>query len=217
MDGAIVKSGVKRQLVIATGNMGKAKEFQRLLKDFPIEIKGLGDFGPIPEVEEDGDTFEENAVKKARFTARVLGLPALADDSGLMVDALDRRPGVYSARYAGENAGDLKNNRKLLAEMEGVEDRRASFMCVIAIAVPRGPALIYEGKCEGVIAHEMKGEGGFGYDPLFYYPSMKKTFAQMTPDEKNSVSHRGRAMNELKDEFNKVMIWLSQRLAEEPF
>ena len=206
-----------RPLVIATRNRGKVLEFKRLLGGFGIEIKSLDEFGPLPEVEEDGLTFEDNAVKKARFAARILGLPALADDSGLVVTALGGLPGVYSARYAGDDASDEANNRKLLEVMRGVKNREASFVCVIAIAVPRGPALIYEGTCQGVITEEMRGMGGFGYDPVFYYPPLGKTFAEMTEEEKNRVSHRGKAMAELKKEFDKVLIWLKQRLEEEPF
>ncbi len=205
-----------RPLVIATRNKGKLAEFKELLKGFDLEVRGLDDFGPIPEVMEDGETFEENAVKKARFTAKVLGLPALADDSGLVVKALGGAPGVYSARYAGAGANDEANNKKLLKAMEGVADRQAEFVCVIAIAVPRGPALIYEGRCQGEILEEARGKGGFGYDPVFYYPPLKKSFAELSPEEKNKVSHRGRAMNELKGEFDKVLIWLQQRLLEEP-
>lgn len=203
-------------LVLATRNQGKVAEFQELLSGFDVEIRGLADFGPIPEVSEDGKTFEDNAYKKAHFTAKVLGFPALADDSGLVVEALGGEPGVLSARYAGEGAGDEVNNRKLLAAMEGIADRRAAFECVIAIAVPRGPALVYRGRCEGEIAREALGANGFGYDPLFFYPPLKKTFAQASIEEKNRVSHRGRAMAELKKEFDKVLIWLEQRLSEEP-
>ena len=206
-----------RPLVLATRNKGKVSEFKRLLADFCVEIKSLDDFGPIPMVEEDGRTFEDNAYKKASFTAKVLGMPALADDSGLMVRALDGVPGVHSARYAGDGATDEANNLKLLNAMKGVEGREATFMCIIAIAVPRGPALIYEGTCDGLITHDMIGSGGFGYDPVFYYPPLDKTFAEMSPEEKNSVSHRGKAMAELRDEFGKVLIWLRQRLEEEPY
>ena len=206
-----------RPLVIATRNQGKVSEFKELLKDFDIEIKSLQDFGPLPEIQEDGETFEDNAVKKARFAARILGLPALADDSGLVVRALGGLPGVHSARYAGEHGDDLANNRKLLQAMKGIKDREATFVCVIAIAVPRGPALIYEGTCKGIITEEITGTGGFGYDPVFYYPPLGKTFAEMTPEEKNRVSHRGKAMAELREEFDKVLIWLRQRLEEEPF
>ena len=147
----------------------------------------------------------------------MLGFPALADDSGLRVEALDGDPGVYSARYAGEGASDQENILKLLEAMKGKKNRRATFECVIAIAVPRGPALIYEGRCDGEIIHEMRGENGFGYDPIFFYPLGRETFAQMSSDEKNRVSHRGKAMAELREEFDKVLIWLNQRLAEEPF
>jgi len=211
------KTALERPLVLATRNEGKISEFKDLVAGFDIDIKGLNDFGPIPEVEEDGDSFEDNAYKKAAFTAKVLGLPALADDSGLMVKGLDGMPGVRSARYAGEGATDEDNNLKLLKAMEGVSDREASFMCVIAIAVPRGPALIYEGTCDGLIATGVRGTKGFGYDPLFYYPPLKKTFAELSSEEKNRVSHRGRAMAELESEFEKVLIWLRQRLEEEPF
>ncbi len=204
-----------RPLVLATKNMGKIAEFRDLFDGVSVSLKSLDDFGPIPEVVEDGETFEDNAVKKARFTARVLGFPAIADDSGLVVEALGGRPGAYSSRYAGEGATDLDNNRKLLKDMEGITDREAYFLCVLAIAVPRGPALIYEGKCEGVIAREMSGGQGFGYDPLFYHPPSGKTFAEMSSEEKNRLSHRGKAMLELKGEAKKVLIWLSRRLKEE--
>ena len=143
---------IDRPLVLATRNSGKIAEFRTLFSGFPIEMKSLNDFGPIPDVVEDGKTFEDNAYKKAHFTARVLGFPALADDSGLVVEALGGQPGVFSARYAGEGAGDEANILKLLKAMEGVSDRRAAFECVIAIAVPRGPALVYSGRCEGEIA-----------------------------------------------------------------
>jgi len=195
-------------LVIATRNKGKTSEIRDLLKDFPIEIKNLDDFGPIPQVEEDGTTFEENAYKKASFTARVLGFPAIADDSGLTVDALGGAPGIYSARYAGEHAGDEQTCAKLLKEMEGISNRKAAFECVISIAVPTGPALTYEARCEGLIAQQPAGSNGFGYDPVFYYPPLGKTFAELTREEKNTVSHRGKALKELRDEFDKVVKWI---------
>jgi XTP/dITP diphosphohydrolase len=210
------KHRIDRPLVLATHNQGKIVEFMKLLLDFDMEIRSLNDFGSIPEAVEDGATFEENAYKKAHFTARVLGFPALADDSGLAVPALGGDPGVRSARYAGDGTDDLQNNLKLLKAMEGIRDRKAAFECVIAIAVPRGPALIYEGRCEGEILESMEGDGGFGYDPLFYYPPLKKTFGQMSVEEKNRISHRGKAMAELREEAEKVLIWLDQRLAEEP-
>jgi XTP/dITP diphosphohydrolase len=208
---------VDRPLVLATRNQGKVLEFKELLADFDIVIKSLNEFGPIPSAEEDGKTFEENAYRKAHFTARVLGLPALADDSGLCVEALGGEPGVRSARYAGEGASDEENSRKLLEAMEGQSNRKAAFECTIAIAVPRGPALIYEGRCEGEIKTRFTGSKGFGYDPIFYFPALKKTFAQMSREEKNRVSHRGKAMEELRQEFDRVLIWLEQRLAEESY
>jgi XTP/dITP diphosphohydrolase len=208
---------LKRPLVLATRNRGKIAEFRALLAGFEVDIRSLEDFGPIPTVEEDGDSFEENAYKKAHFTARVLGFPALADDSGLTVETLGGQPGVFSARYAGEGASDGDNNRKLLQALDGKSDRKAAFECVIAIAVPRGPALIYEGRCEGEITPEERGDEGFGYDPVFFYPPLDRTFAQMSREEKNRVSHRGQAMAELGKEFDKVMMWLEARLEEEPF
>lgn len=211
------KMKLDRPLVLATKNKGKVSEFKDLFRGFDFEVKSLNDFGPIPPVIEDGETFEDNAVKKAQLTAKLLGLPAIADDSGLTVKALGGEPGVFSARYAGEGATDEANNIKLLRAMREIEQREAAFICILAIAVPRGPTLIYEGACEGLIAQEISGNQGFGYDPLFYYPPLNKTFAQMSPAEKNSVSHRGRAMAELKGELEKVLIWLRQRLAEEPF
>jgi len=199
-------------LVIATSNPGKTAEIRDLLDGFPIHIKNLGDFGPILPVEEDGDTFDDNAYKKASFVAKVLGLPALADDSGLVVDALGGAPGVYSARYAGENATDEQRYIKLLKEMKGQTNRKATFECVISIAVPSGPALTYEASCEGLITEEPAGDGGFGYDPVFYYPPLEKTFGQLTLEEKGRVSHRGKALQELREEFDKVLTWIEQHM-----
>jgi len=203
-------------LVFATYNAGKTREIRSILKGYPLTVRDLSDFGPIPLVEENGTTFEDNAFKKAAFTAQVLGLPTLADDSGLVVPALNGAPGIYSARYAGPTASDADNNRKLLREMEGVEDRSAVFECVLALAVPTGPALIYEGRCEGLILEEPRGSGGFGYDSLFYYPPLDKTFAELSSEEKNKVSHRGQALRELAEEFDRVLIWLRHRLEEAP-
>jgi XTP/dITP diphosphohydrolase len=200
-------------LVIATRNKGKKQEIKDLLKDFPVEIKNLDDFGPIPNLEEDGDTFDENAYKKASFAASILGLPALADDSGLIVEALDGAPGIHSARYAGENATDEQRYLKLLDDMEGKSNRKAAFECVISVAVPTGPALTYEARCEGLIATEPAGSNGFGYDPVFFYTPLNKTFAQITGDEKNRISHRGKALAEFKSEFDKVLIWIRQHMS----
>jgi XTP/dITP diphosphohydrolase len=205
-------------LVIATSNPGKVAEMRDLLTGFPIQLKSLTDFGPIPAVEEDGKTFDENAYKKASFTAKILGIPALADDSGLVVEALDGAPGVLSARYAGENATDERRVAKLLKEMKGKTNRNARFECVLSIAVPSGPALTYEARCEGLVAEQPAGQSGFGYDPIFFYPPLKKTFGQMTRAEKSHVSHRGKALNELKQEFDKVLLWVRRHMPlEEKF
>ena len=195
-------------IVIATRNKGKTAEIREMLKDFPVNIKNLDDFGPIPEIEEDGDTFDENAYKKASVTARILGMPALADDSGLLVESLGGAPGVHSARYAGEKATDKQRCEKLLEEMKGKTNRKAAFECVISIAVPTGPALTYEARCEGLITEEPAGQNGFGYDPVFFFPPLKKTFAELTRTEKSLVSHRGKALGELKEEFDKVLTWI---------
>ena len=199
-------------LVIATRNKGKTKEIKDLLKDYPVDIKDLDDFGSIPQIEEDGDTFDENAYIKASFAARILGLPALADDSGLIVEALDGAPGIHSARYAGENASDKEKYLKLLHEMKGKTNRRAAFECVISVAIPTGAALTYEARCEGIIAEEPAGSNGFGYDPVFFYPPFHKTFAQISRSEKNRISHRGKALAELKSEFDKVLVWIRQHM-----
>jgi XTP/dITP diphosphohydrolase len=203
---------VRQLLVLATRNAGKTREIREFLRDFPVEIKNLDDFGPIPLVEEDGTSFDENAYKKASFIAKILGLPALADDSGLEVEVLGGAPGVHSARYAGPSATDEENNAKILHEMGGKTNRAAAFVCVISIACPSGAALTYEARCEGLIAEAPYGNNGFGYDPVFYYPPLKRTFAQLSAEEKNRVSHRGKALAELKKEFEKVLIWIRQNL-----
>jgi XTP/dITP diphosphohydrolase len=203
-----------RILVIATRNKGKTAEIRGLLDTFPVTIKNLDDFGPIPEVVEDGDTFDENAYKKASFTARVLGYPALADDSGLVVEALNGAPGVHSARWAGPDATDAQLGNKLLAALGTRTNRSAAFECVISIAVPAGPALTYEGRCEGTISHAPAGTNGFGYDPVFFYPPLNKTFAQLTMAEKSRVSHRGKALQEFRNEFDKVMQWIDRHMPE---
>lgn len=202
----------KTTIVIATRNRGKTSEIRQILKGFPVLIKNLDDFGPIPEIEEDGASFEENAYKKASFAARVLGFPALADDSGLCVNALDGAPGIYSARFAGESATDAERCAKLLDMLKDAGDRSAAFVCAISIAVPKGAALTYEGRCEGIIAETPSGENGFGYDPVFFYPPAATTFACLPADEKNRVSHRGRALDSVKDEFENVLKWISLQM-----
>jgi XTP/dITP diphosphohydrolase len=212
---SVMRSYMLPIIVLATRNKNKIKEFKELLTGIALEIRSLGDFGPIPEAVEDGLTFDDNAYKKAYHTAKVLGLPALADDSGLAVTALNGAPGVHSARYAGDRATDEDNCRKLLREMEEIKDRRASFHCVISLAVPSGPALTYEGSCDGIILSEPRGTNGFGYDPLFYFPQLGKTFAELTIAEKGTVSHRGKVLQEFRLEIDKIKKWLEQRLAEE--
>ena len=199
-------------LVIATRNKGKTSEIRALLSGFQVIVKNLDDFGPIPEVREDGETFDENAYKKASFAAKILGFPALADDSGLIVEALNGAPGVLSARYAGENATDEERCLKILKQMNGKDNRKAAFECVISIAVPGGAALTYESRCEGLITENLRGKNGFGYDPIFYFPPLKKTFAELTQEEKNRVSHRGKAFKELREEFDKILTWIRQQM-----
>ena len=199
-------------LVIATKNSGKLIEIETLLKNYPISLKSLSDFGPIPQVEEDGLSFDENAYKKAAFTARVLGLTALADDSGLVVPALGGEPGVHSARYGGDGLTDMQRCELLLKNLSGQTDRKAYFSCVISIATPTGAALTYEARCDGMIAESAVGTGGFGYDPVFYYPPLNKTFAEMTVEEKSQVSHRGNALKEMQREFDKVLGWIQQQM-----
>ena len=201
-------------IVLATSNKNKLKEIQEILKDYPVAIKSLSDFGPMPEAVEDGETFDDNAYKKALHYAKVLGVPCLADDSGLVVDALDGRPGVYSARYSGPEATDWKNCEKLLGEMEGQTNRSAHFVCVLSLATPAGPALTWEGRCNGELIAERRGEAGFGYDPIFFSPDLGKTFAEASMAEKSAISHRGRALADFSAEFSKVQVWLRQRMAE---
>jgi len=184
-----------KKLVIATRNEGKAAEFRRLLAELPFETLSLTDFPEVPEIEEYGCSFTENALIKAKTVVSLTGELALADDSGLEVEALSGRPGLHSARFSGPGSTDEANNRKLLHELEGVpaEQRTASFRAAIAIAGPGITSQVVEGVCEGSITLAPRGEGGFGYDPLFYVPEVGKTFAEMEPAEKNAFSHRARA------------------------
>ncbi|PIE56192.1 MAG: Non-canonical purine NTP pyrophosphatase [Desulfobulbus propionicus] len=201
-------------IVLATTNTNKVKEIQTLLENSPLKVRYLSEYGPMPSAVEDGETFDENAYKKALHYSKVLGLPCLADDSGLAVQALNGSPGVYSARYAGDDASDADNCEKLLKEMEGIKDRAASFFCVLSLATPGGPALTWEGRCDGEILTAPRGKSGFGYDPLFYFPAFGKTFAEVDTTTKSSVSHRGLALREFAADIDKVAIWLNQRMAE---
>lgn len=185
---------------MATTNRGKFVEIAEAFKDLPFRLLSLRDVPGAPEVVEDGETFLANARKKAHQTARWSGKLTLADDSGLVVEALGGGPGVHSARYAGEKATDEDNRRKLLREMEGVPEgkRRAAFVCVLVMADPDGREVIAEGRVEGRIAREPRGDGGFGYDPLFLIPSLAKTTAELPLTEKNALSHRGLALKDLR-------------------
>jgi XTP/dITP diphosphohydrolase len=190
-----------KELVLATRNPHKGEELSVLLGGLEIKIHTLAEFPNAPEVIEDGETCQANAIKKATAVARHTGLPAVADDTGLMVDALGGRPGVYAARYAGEGATYEDNWRKLLRDLAGVPwgKRGARFVTVAAIATPAGKVEIAEGILEGMIAEAPAGTGGFGYDPVFFVPELGKTLAQLTPEEKNRISHRAKAFTKIKE------------------
>jgi len=191
-------------VIVATRNKGKIREIRMGLKGLGLQIHALNDFSGIPEIEEDGESFAENALKKARFYSRYFGKLTIADDSGLEVDGLNRLPGIYSARYAGERASSQENNRKLLRELEGVpiSKRGARFKCILAVVSPDGREVIAEGSCRGRIGFREKGKRGFGYDPLFVLPKSRKTMAELSLEEKNRISHRGKALKKLKRLIN---------------
>jgi len=197
------------KLIAATKNRGKLEEIKHLLAQLPVEIVSMTEAGISDDIEENGSTFEENALIKARAIWKVTGNMVLADDSGLEVDFLGGAPGIYSARYAGEGATDKDRNKKLLDEMKEVpwDKRTARFVCAAVVVFPDGSHITARGTCEGFIAFEPAGGNGFGYDPLFYVPAYKKTIAQMDADLKNSISHRGNAFRKLKE-------LLSERLAD---
>ena len=183
------------ELLVATRNNGKLKEIKRLLADTGVSVKGLDECGELPDVVEDGDTFAANAHKKAATMAHLTGYVTLADDSGLAVEALAGQPGIYSARYAGDGASDADNNRKLLENMVDVpfNQRQAAFHCVLALCTPEGDCQLFEGRLDGVILEQARGDGGFGYDPLFMVPEYGRTLAELPLEIKNRISHRGQA------------------------
>ena len=181
-------------IALATNNKHKLQEIRAILDGCFDKLLSLSELGIDIEIEETGSTLEENALIKAREIVRLTGMPALADDTGLMVDALDGAPGVYSARYAGEAHDDKANRELLLKNLENAPDRSAHFGTVIAVCYPDGTYLTAEGRVDGVITHEERGDGGFGYDSLFLSNEIGKTFAEATPEEKNAISHRGRAL-----------------------
>lgn len=195
------------KILIATTNQGKVAEIRDLVKELSVEFLSLSDMSGIPEVVEDGATFEENALKKARVIAYSTGMATLADDSGLCVDALDGRPGVLSARYAGENASDEEKYTRILEEMQGVPDaaRSARFVCALALVAPDGEEKLFRGVCEGRITREPRGTSGFGYDPIFYFEKAGRTFAEMDMESKNCVSHRGLALKEFAEFLRKLV------------
>ena len=188
------------EVIVATRNKGKIREIREALRELGLRIYSLSDFTDVPEIEEDGKSFTENALKKARFYSKVFGKLTLADDSGLEVDSLKGLPGIYSARYAGKGASTRGNNQKLLNEMEGISlsKRGARFKCVIAMVSPDGKEAIAEGSCKGRIGFKEKGRKGFGYDPLFILPKYGKTMAELSLEEKNKISHRGKALRKMR-------------------
>jgi len=192
------------EIIIATRNQGKAREFKDFFAPYHITVKSLMDLEDLPDIAETGKTFEENAALKAEQIATLVNLPVLADDSGLIVDALDGRPGVYSARYAGEKKDDQANIDKVLTEMRNVpkESRTARFICVLAGAVPGRETIFCKGYCEGEIGFVQKGENGFGYDPIFIPEDYDETMAELSSDEKNNISHRKHAMQQLKQHLH---------------
>ena len=192
------------KLVLASDNKNKLREFRTLLENFGVELISKAESGFTEEVEETGETFAENARIKAEAVMRATGLAAIADDSGLCVDALGGAPGVHSARYTGNHAdSDADRYNLLLRNLGGRDDRAARFVCSLCCAFPNGDVLTAEGTCEGTILSAPRGENGFGYDPIFYLPEYKKSTAELSPEEKNALSHRGRALRQMEEELRK--------------
>lgn len=186
-------------VLIASRNKGKLKQFSDLFREFHLEVKGLDQFPDLPDVEEDQDTFEGNARKKAETISRLIGSPVISDDSGLVIPALGGEPGVYSARYAGINATDEMNNQKLISEIRSVPKakRQGYYICVMALAIPGRETQLVVGKCHGEILTEPRGNQGFGYDPIFYIPEEKKTMAELSDERRYQISHRAKATKQL--------------------
>jgi XTP/dITP diphosphohydrolase len=190
-------------LVLATRNEGKLRELQDLLDNLGIEILTLNDFPDLPEIVEDGKSFFENALKKASMVSNWTGVASLADDSGLEIDILEGRPGIYSSRYSGENATDQSNIDKILDELKNVpaDQKKANFRCVLVLYKPDGQYDAFEGKLDGFIIDQCCGTQGFGYDPIFFIPELGKTVAQLSPAIKNQISHRAKALRQLKEKL----------------
>lgn len=193
------------KLVLASQNQKKLKEMSQILGQLGVEICLQSDVGVSIDVEETGTTFEENSLLKAKAVMEATGLPSIADDSGLCVDVLGDAPGVYSARYGGEGLDDVGRYRLLLENMRGQSPRTCRFVSVITCCFPTGEVLVARGECEGTVAFAPMGEGGFGYDPIFFLPQLKKTFSQITQEEKNVISHRGRALEIFQGKLKEVM------------
>ncbi len=189
------------RLVLASKNKKKLVEMQEILSALGVEVVLQSEVGVDVDVEETGTTFAENAALKARAVCKASGLPAIADDSGLCVDALNGAPGVYSARYGGEGLDDVGRYKLLLENMRGMLDRRCGFVSAICCAFPNGDEITAQGECRGTLAYAPKGDNGFGYDPIFFVPEKKKTFAQLTAEEKNEISHRGKALCAFKEKL----------------
>lgn len=193
-----------KKLIIASNNKNKIREIKQIFLDYPVEIFSMKEAGVNIEVIEDGNTFMENAYKKAKQIHDITGGMVLADDSGIMVDGLNGAPGIYSARFCGEHGNDKKNNEKLLEMLEGKseDDRKAKFVCAIVLILENNKSLKVIGEVHGVVAHEELGQNNFGYDPLFYVPKYNMTFAQMPSELKNSISHRANALKTLKERID---------------
>ena len=185
------------QIVLATGNKGKIREFSEAFSHLSIDCVPVKAVISIAEPEETGTTFMENALLKARYYAKATNRPCLADDSGITVDVLNGAPGVYSARYAGRHGDDNANNEKLIRELQGQSNRTGHYVCALALVYPDGREVTAEGYCDGLVQDEPKGDNGFGYDPIFYFPPCQKTSAEMTLEEKNKYSHRAKALKKL--------------------
>ncbi|MGL5089112.1 MAG: XTP/dITP diphosphatase [Fusobacteriaceae bacterium] len=192
------------KIFLATGNKKKIDEISKILESSKFEILSIKDGIDIPEVIEDGDTFEENSKKKALEIAKFTNMITISDDSGLCVEALNEAPGVYSARYAGEGSSDSDNNEKLIQDLKGISNRKAKFVTVITLGKPNGESYSFRGEIEGIIIDIAKGKEGFGYDPHFYLPEYEKTFAEM-PEIKNKISHRAKALKALNNGIDKIL------------
>ena len=199
-----------RQIVLATKNLGKVNEFERLLSEFASDIKvmGLKDFPDMPDVEETGSSFEENSLLKAQAISRFTKLPALADDSGICVEILNGEPGIFSARWAGIHGDDAANNKKLLEQLECESNRKAKFRCVVTLVIPRAEkeiVLVEAGEIHGTIVEKPRGDGGFGYDPIFQPNGSDLTFGEFPHGEKDKISHRGQALRKIAPQISKVL------------